>query len=230
MTAASAEEWKQLSTKWRESLNKLINTIDTVNRNRNELERQKQQLRSALTQGPNRYAYAYGAPESAYLSPLAGDDGPEYYFYDYTQYRPIPSYTTAFKRPTVIDYPVVDAPTTFVVAPAPSPAGWISRGYGYGPTLSFEDALSLNSVGDATIVTAEAIADDANRITPIRPAFQFRSISTPSLAQFPNPLPMVSQWRADQQRRAIATQAQRVFNPEDIVAAFPSTTTSLRHQ
>lgn len=100
-------EWKTLSAKWREALSKLVNTLDTVNRNRHELERQKQLIRHALTTGkfdqidkerafalyqewnkgiqmiplyPEDYAprrVNTSGGESVYLTPLAGPDGPE---------------------------------------------------------------------------------------------------------------------------------------------------------
>lgn len=44
-------EWKAMSTKWRATLSKLVNTLDTVNKNRHELERQKALIRHALTTG-----------------------------------------------------------------------------------------------------------------------------------------------------------------------------------
>lgn len=44
-------EWKTMSAKWRESLSKLVSTLDTVNKNRSELERQKALIRHALTTG-----------------------------------------------------------------------------------------------------------------------------------------------------------------------------------
>jgi hypothetical protein len=94
-------EWRTLSGQWRDSLTKLLNTIDTVNKKRYELDRQKELLRTALTQGKfdvirrekalalynewNRgiqmipiYPEDYSSKEeSVYLNPLSGADGPE---------------------------------------------------------------------------------------------------------------------------------------------------------
>lgn len=99
-------EWKQLSADWRRNLDKLVETLDTLNKSRKEVERQKEQIRIALTQGKfdvidreravafynswNRgirmlpiHPEDYSAkPPSVYLSPLAGPDGPDAYLYE----------------------------------------------------------------------------------------------------------------------------------------------------
>lgn len=45
------KEWRKLSAEWRGSIQTLIQTVDSINKNREELEQQKQLIRSALTQG-----------------------------------------------------------------------------------------------------------------------------------------------------------------------------------
>ena len=48
---AEQAEWKKLSGEWKQSLGTLIESIDKVNTKRAELEKQKEMLRRALTQG-----------------------------------------------------------------------------------------------------------------------------------------------------------------------------------
>lgn len=50
-TVQEEVQWARMSRDWKDSLNTLLNTIDTVNKNRYELERQKEIIRKALTQG-----------------------------------------------------------------------------------------------------------------------------------------------------------------------------------
>jgi hypothetical protein len=44
-------EWRTMSGEWRRSLSTLLSTLDTVNKKRYEVERQKELIRRALTQG-----------------------------------------------------------------------------------------------------------------------------------------------------------------------------------
>src|SRR5579871_2788403 len=48
---ANNPEWRRMSDEWRGALTKLLNTLDSVNKNREEVERQKELIRHALTQG-----------------------------------------------------------------------------------------------------------------------------------------------------------------------------------
>jgi hypothetical protein len=95
--AKEAKEWAEMSKKWQESLTTLLNTIDTVNKNRYEVDRQKDLIRRALTEGkydvlskeralelnkqwtqgmqmiplyPEDYASSFPAP-TVHLSPIA---------------------------------------------------------------------------------------------------------------------------------------------------------------
>lgn len=104
---AEQREWKTLSADWRRNLGKLIETLDALNKNRAEVERQKEQIRVALTQGKfdvinrERAVAFYNSwnrgidmlpihpedfsnkPPAVYLSPLAPPDGPEQYLYEF---------------------------------------------------------------------------------------------------------------------------------------------------
>lgn len=189
MSGANEAEWKQLSAQWRESLTKLLDTLDTVNKNRAEVERQKEMLRVALTQGRfdmidreralalygkwNRGIqmvplypedYAQKQPESVYLSPLAGPDGPanvgpngpngplqgpSAYLYEidegllaYKQPRDWihvapPQIVSTASVPTTIELPAQP------YYPVTAIAGWRVRRIGEGETLSFEDARAI---------------------------------------------------------------------------------------